>query len=49
MDGKATTAAGLDVVDEMAAKPESGDGDVSEVETNEEDIEDWEADLDEGV
>ena len=47
-DGEATTAAGLDVVDEMAAMPESGDGDVSEVEMDE-DIEDWEADLDEGV
>ena len=48
-DDKATTAAGLDVVDEMAAMPESVDGDVSEVETDEEDIEDWETDLDEGV
>jgi hypothetical protein len=48
-DGEATAAAGLDDVDEMAAAPESGDGDVSEVETDEEDIEDWEADLDEGV
>ena len=49
MDGKATRAAGLDFVDEMAAIPESGDGDVSEVETDEEDMEGWEADLDEGV
>ena len=47
--GEATTAAGLDVVNEMTAMPESGDGDVSEVETDEEDIEDWEADLDDGV
>ena len=47
-DGEASTAVGLNV-NEMAAMSKSGDGDVSEVEMDEEDIEDWEADLDEGV
>ena len=47
MDGKATAVAGLNNFDEMAAMPETGDGDVLEVEMDEEDIEDWEADLDE--
>jgi hypothetical protein len=48
-DGEAAMAAGLDDLDEIDAQPENGDGEGSEVDMNEEDIKDWEDDLDEGA